>query len=163
MPWNSESNGKGIICIVVKSCLKETVWNVNSFIAKCELSIFSCCKKYLIEKSPFDVFVRVISEEEVRDMNLEEVVRTYSDMLYNCIDVTALDGYVLRINCRNRIENNTMLWMCLNCFGDTAWRKHFSKAAPFLHEILHSLLSVFLPAADKPKWCVPFGIFTRTA
>lgn len=38
--------------------------------------------------------------------------------------------------------------MCLNCFGDTAWRKHFSKAAPFLRELLHSLLSAVLPAAD---------------
>lgn len=36
------------------------------------------------------------------------IYATYN-MLYNCIDVTALDGYVLRINCRNRIENNTML------------------------------------------------------
>ncbi|MCI8975325.1 MAG: hypothetical protein HFH79_17380, partial [Lachnospiraceae bacterium] len=43
-------------------------------------------QKYLSEKSPFDIFVRVISEEEVRDMNLEEAVRTYSDMLYKiCI------------------------------------------------------------------------------
>lgn len=32
--------------------------------------------------------------------------------------------------------------------SDTAWRKRFSKAAPFLKEILHSLLSEFLPTAD---------------
>lgn len=32
--------------------------------------------------------------------------------------------------------------------SDTAWRKRFSKAAPFLREIPHSLLSSFLPAAD---------------
>ena len=32
--------------------------------------------------------------------------------------------------------------------SDTAWRKHFSKSASFLHEILHSMLSSFLPKAD---------------
>ncbi len=34
--------------------------------------------------------------------------------------------------------------------SDTAWRKQFSKAAPFLREILHSLLSALLPEADLP-------------
>ena len=29
----------------------------------------------------------------------------------------------------------------VSTISDTAWRKHFSKAAPFLREILHSLLS----------------------
>ena len=32
--------------------------------------------------------------------------------------------------------------------SDTAWRKHFLKSASFLHEILHSMLSSFLPQAD---------------
>lgn len=32
--------------------------------------------------------------------------------------------------------------------SDTAWRKHFSKSAGFLHEILHSMLSSFLPQTD---------------
>lgn len=32
--------------------------------------------------------------------------------------------------------------------SDTAWRIHFSKAAPFLREILHPLLLSLLPAAD---------------
>ena len=36
----------------------------------------------------------------------------------------------------------------ISVISDTAWRKRFSKAAPFLREILHSLLSAFLPAAD---------------
>lgn len=36
----------------------------------------------------------------------------------------------------------------LSGISDTAWRKHFAKAAPFLREILHSLLSAILPAAD---------------
>ena len=36
----------------------------------------------------------------------------------------------------------------LSDISDTAWRKHFAKAAPFLCEILHSLLSAILPAAD---------------
>ena len=31
--------------------------------------------------------------------------------------------------------------------SDTAWRKHFSKSADFLHEILHSMLSSFIPQA----------------
>ena len=37
----------------------------------------------------------------------------------------------------------------ISTISDTAWRKRFSKAAPFLREILHSLLSAFLPAADS--------------
>ena len=37
----------------------------------------------------------------------------------------------------------------ISAISDTAWRKHFSKAAPFLREILHSLLSAFLPATDS--------------
>lgn len=36
----------------------------------------------------------------------------------------------------------------ISVISDTDWRKHFSKAAPFLREILHSLLCAFLPAAD---------------
>lgn len=32
--------------------------------------------------------------------------------------------------------------------SDTAWRKHFAKSANFLHEILHFMLSSFLPKAD---------------
>lgn len=32
--------------------------------------------------------------------------------------------------------------------SDTAWRRHFSKAAPFLREILHSMLSAILTKAD---------------
>ena len=32
--------------------------------------------------------------------------------------------------------------------SDTAWRKQFSKAAPFLHKILHGMLSSLLPAVD---------------
>ncbi len=32
--------------------------------------------------------------------------------------------------------------------SDTAWRKRFSKSANFLHEILHSMLSSFLPQAE---------------
>lgn len=37
----------------------------------------------------------------------------------------------------------------LSAISDTAWRKHFSKAAPFLREILHSLLSSLLPLVDS--------------
>lgn len=40
----------------------------------------------------------------------------------------------------------------ISSISDTAWRKRFSKAAPFLHEILHSLLSSLLPAADIPAF-----------
>ena len=36
----------------------------------------------------------------------------------------------------------------ISTISDTAWRKHFSKAAPFLHKILHELLSSLLPEAD---------------
>ena len=32
--------------------------------------------------------------------------------------------------------------------SDTAWRKQFSKAAPFLHKILQGMLSSLLPAVD---------------
>lgn len=33
--------------------------------------------------------------------------------------------------------------------SDTSWRKHFSKSFHFLYEILHFLLSSFLPKADR--------------
>lgn len=36
----------------------------------------------------------------------------------------------------------------ISAISDTAWRKRFSKAVPFLREILHSMLSSLLPAAD---------------
>lgn len=36
----------------------------------------------------------------------------------------------------------------ISAISDTAWRKHFSKSASFLHEILHSMLSSFLPKTD---------------
>ena len=34
--------------------------------------------------------------------------------------------------------------------SDTSWRKHFQKASGFLYEILHYLLSSFLPEPDIP-------------
>ena len=37
---------------------------------------------------------------------------------HNCIDVTAFDGYILRIDCSKAEENNAMLRMCLKCFGN---------------------------------------------
>lgn len=40
----------------------------------------------------------------------------------------------------------------ISTISDTAWRKHFLKAAPFLREILHSLLSAILPVADASTW-----------
>ena len=36
----------------------------------------------------------------------------------------------------------------ISTISDTAWRKRFSKAAPFLREILHSMLSSIFPPAD---------------
>ena len=36
----------------------------------------------------------------------------------------------------------------ISSISDTAWRKQFSKAAPFLHKILHGMLSSLLPAVD---------------
>lgn len=40
----------------------------------------------------------------------------------------------------------------LSAISGTAWRKRFSKAAPFLREILHSLLSPLLPPVDIPAF-----------
>lgn len=40
----------------------------------------------------------------------------------------------------------------LSTISDTAWRKRFSKAAPFLREILHSLLSPLLSSVDIPAF-----------
>lgn len=34
--------------------------------------------------------------------------------------------------------------------SDTAWRKHFVRAVPFLHELLHAMLSSFLANTDIP-------------
>ena len=36
----------------------------------------------------------------------------------------------------------------ISSISDTTWRKQFSKAAPFLHKILHVMLSSLLPAVD---------------
>lgn len=36
--------------------------------------------------------------------------------------------------------------------SDTAWRKRFAKAVPFLHELLHTMLSSFLERADAPAF-----------
>ena len=40
----------------------------------------------------------------------------------------------------------------ISTISDTAWRKQFSKAAPFLHKILHELLSSLLPEADTSSF-----------
>lgn len=46
--------------------------------------------------------------------------------------------------------------------SNTAWRKHFSKAAPFLREILHDILSSFLSSKtdihfERNKKCTAGG------
>lgn len=48
-------------------------------------------------------------------------------------------------NCSFRILAVAACALGISSISDTAWRKRFSKAAPFLHEILHSLLSSLLP------------------
>ncbi len=62
---------------------------------------------------------------------------------------TAPERSFLRI-CLERLCTPQAVWLC--GVSDAAWRKRFSKAAPFLREILHSLLSALLPAADIPAF-----------
>ena len=40
----------------------------------------------------------------------------------------------------------------ISAVSDTSLRKHFSKASPFLHEILHFMLSSFLPGPDMSDY-----------
>lgn len=62
---------------------------------------------------------------------------------------TAPERSFLRV-CLERLCTPQAVWLC--GVSDAAWRKRFSKAAPFLREMLHSLLSALLPATDAPAF-----------
>ena len=67
----------------------------------------------------------------------------------SCIDLLRM---LFLYSCSNfsfRILAAAACALGVSTISDTAWRKHFSKAAPFLREILHSLLSAFLPVTDS--------------
>lgn len=40
--------------------------------------------------------------------------------------------------------------LAISGISDTAWRKHLVRAVPFLHELLHAMLSSFLTSTDIP-------------
>lgn len=40
--------------------------------------------------------------------------------------------------------------LAISGISDTAWRKHLVRAVPFLHELLHAMLSSFLKSTDIP-------------
>ena len=66
----------------------------------------------------------------------------------SCVDLLRMLFLYASSNFSFRILAAAACALGISTISDTAWRKRFSKAAPFLREILHSLLSAFLPAAD---------------
>ncbi len=103
------------------------------------------------------------------DKNLQEVLEKWNNkilpFLLKCLDALAIQTGAIQ---RNRgIDSATdllkilFLYACSNfsfrilaaasCalgisnISDTVWRKHFFKIGKFLHKILHSMLSSFLP------------------
>jgi hypothetical protein len=66
----------------------------------------------------------------------------------SCVDLLRMFFLCASSNFSFRILAASACALGISTISDTAWRKRFSKAAPFLREILHSLLSAFLPAAD---------------
>ena len=67
----------------------------------------------------------------------------------SCIDLLRMLFLYACSNFSFRILAAAACALGVSTISDTAWRKHFSKAAPFLRELLHSLLSAFLPATDS--------------
>lgn len=66
----------------------------------------------------------------------------------SCVDLLRMLFLYASSNFSFRILAAAACALGISAISDTAWRKRFSKAAPFLREILHSLLSAFLPATD---------------
>ena len=66
----------------------------------------------------------------------------------SCVDLLRMLFLYASSNFSFRILAAAACVLGISAISDTAWRKRFSKAAPFLREILHSLLSAFLPATD---------------
>ncbi|KAI4447651.1 hypothetical protein C823_002170 [Eubacterium plexicaudatum ASF492] len=66
----------------------------------------------------------------------------------SCLDLLRMLFLYASSNFSFRILAAAACALGISVISDTAWRKRFSKAAPFLREILHSLLSAFLPTAD---------------
>ena len=67
----------------------------------------------------------------------------------SCVDLLRMLFLYASSNFSFRILATAACALGISAISDTAWRKRFSKAAPFLREILHSLLSDFLPTADS--------------
>ena len=66
----------------------------------------------------------------------------------SCVDLLRMLFLYASSNFSFRILAAAACALGVSTISDTAWRKHFSKASPFLREMLHSLLSSFLPASD---------------
>ncbi len=66
----------------------------------------------------------------------------------SCVDLLRMLFLYASSNFSFRILAAAACALGISAISDTAWRKRFSKAAPFLREILHSLLSSFLPGTD---------------
>ena len=66
----------------------------------------------------------------------------------SCVDLLRMLFLYASSNFSFRILAAAACALGISAISDTAWRKRFSKAAPFLREILHSLRSAFLPATD---------------
>ena len=66
----------------------------------------------------------------------------------SCVDLLRMLFLYASSNFSFRVLAVAACSLGISAISDTAWRKRFSKAAPFLRDILHSLLSSILPAAD---------------
>ena len=66
----------------------------------------------------------------------------------SCVDLLRMLFLYASSNFSFRILATASCALETSSISDITWRKRFSKAAPFLREILYSLLSAFLPAAD---------------
>lgn len=72
--------------------------------------------------------------------------------IHSAIDLLKILFLYACSNISFRILAATACALGISNISDTAWRKHFSKSANFLHEILHSMLSSFLPPADMSAY-----------
>ena len=66
----------------------------------------------------------------------------------SCVDLLRMLFLYASSNFSFRVLAVAACALGISAISDTAWCKRFSKAVPFLRDILHSLLSSILPAAD---------------
>lgn len=68
--------------------------------------------------------------------------------VYSCVDLLRMLFLYAGSNFSFRVHAVAACALGISAISGTVWRRRFSKAAPFLRKILHSLLSSILPATD---------------